>query len=433
MLENQEITVPPALRVKIIGVGGAGANALEHMTHSDLGQLPLAIVHTHARILQHHSIPNRLLLGLDRTHGIGSGGDAELARVMAESEAPQLAALSADADLVFILAGLGGGTGSGVTPVLAKAAKANGALVIAIVTTPFDFEGARRQKQAAHGLQAVRASADAVICIANEKMSGILDANTTIIEAFARTNDLLAQGVRGIWQMLTRPGLINVDFAYLHSVLRGRHTESLLAMAEASGENRARDVIQQLFNNPLIDGGELLADSDQVLVSLTGSRNLTISEINKVMEQLNRAIAGGQLIFGTAIDDTTPDKLSITLVASKKAKNSLATNSENTAESARSNPLLSPALDGSFLEDTATPRPAPRFIAPAPESTPEKTRELLVRQSSSRLRKGTSKWKQEMLALEIVSRGRFEKSEPTIHRGADLDVPTYIRRGIPLN
>jgi cell division protein FtsZ len=315
---------------------------------------------------------------------------------------------------------------------LAKAAKAHGALVIAIVTTPFDFEGVRRQKQALHGLQNIRGAADAVICIANEKMSGVLDANTTIVEAFARTNDLLAQGVRGIWQMLTRPGLINVDFAYLHSVLRGRHTESILAMAEASGENRARDVIQQLLRNPLLDGGEMLAESDQVLVSLTASKNLTIAEINKIMEQLSRLIAGGQLIFGTAIDESAPDRLSITLVAAKKSRGSLATNGENALENAR-NPLLAANLDGPFLEDAETPRPAPRFIAPAPESTPEKTRELLETKSTSRLRKGASKWKQEMLALEIVSRGRFEKSEPTIHRGADLDVPTYVRRGMPLN
>ena len=416
-------TTAPALRVKIIGVGGAGSAAVEHMAQTDLGRLPLAIVHTHARVLQQRSVSNKVLIGVNRTHGLGTGGDSEVARVMADAEIAQFQSLCAETDLIFIVAGLGGGTGTGLTPVLARAAKECGALVLAIATTPFDFEGARRMKQAQQGLQMLRAAADAVICIPNQKFTSLLDANTTILDAFNHTNALLAKSVRGIWQMLTQPGLINVDFAYLYSALRGRHIESALATAEAHGENRARDLIDQLLASPCLDEGHALASAEQVLVSLVGSQDLTLAEINKIMEQLNRRVENGQLILGTAIDPASTGKVSVTLLACRSSKN----NGDLAIDLSRNSAPSRAELDGPFIEDAATPRPTPRFNAPPPPSTPENARPLL------KGRKGSSKWTQELLNLEIVSRGRFEKSEPTIHRGADLDVPTYIRRGVPLN
>jgi cell division protein FtsZ len=431
-MHSESLTTTTGLKVKIIGVGGAGSAAVEHMAGSDLGQLPLAIVHTHARVLQQRRIETKVLVGVNRTHGLGTGGDFELARVMAETEISQFQELCQETELIFIIAGLGGGTGTGLTPILAKTAKETGALVIAIVTTPFEFEGQRRLKQAQIGLQALRAAADAVICIPNQKLAKLLDSHTTIVDAFQHTNELLTQGLRGIWQMLTRPGLINIDFAYLCSVLRGRHVESVLATAQAQGENRVRDIVEQIFGNPFLDQGQALANADQVLVSLVGSQDLTIAEINKIMEQLNRRVENGQLILGTAIDSSSSGKISLTLIASKNGKTG-SSSGDTTMDLSRSTSLQIKGVDSSFIEDTATPRPHNRFVAPAPQSTPERTRDLLDKRSSnSFIRKG-SKWTQELLNLEIVSRGRFEKSEPTIHRGADLDVPTYIRRGVPLN
>ncbi|HEV8542121.1 MAG TPA: cell division protein FtsZ [Verrucomicrobiae bacterium] len=428
---NQENAVSAPLRIQLIGVGGAGCAILEHARRTDLAQLQLAILHTHARVLQQYSIPRRVLVGLDRTHGLGSAGDVELARVMAEHDLPVLRELTADADLIFVVAGLGAGTGSGITPVLAKAAKSQGALVIALVTTPFSFEGAPRHKQAQAALQYLRGVADAVICVPNEKLAGMLDPQMTAVEAFARANDFLVQGIRGLWQMLTRPGLINVDFAYLRSVLRGRHAESVLAMAEARGLNRVAEMLETLFSNPLLLDGEALAQADHLLVSISAAKNLTVAEITRIMEELKTRIGKAELILGTAIDESAEDCLSLTLVASRNGK---APDESPTIELSRSSTsVLLGAVDGAFLEDVPGPRPAPRFVAPAPETTPQKARELFEKQGTSRIRKGTPKWKQETLALEIVSRGRFEKSEPTIHRGADLDVPTYIRRGVPLN
>ena len=429
MNPNLSLTTSKPLSVKIVGVGGAGASALEYMARTELSQIPLTAIHTHARVLEGKNVTHKMLVGVNRTHGLGTGGDPELARVMGEAERSRFEELCAGTDLLFIIAGMGGGTGTGIAPVLAAAAKQAGALVLAIVTMPFDFEGTRRSRQAQVGVQTLRTAADAVICLPNQKISHLLDPSTTVVEAFNYTNDLLAQSVRGIWRMLTQPGLINVDFTYLYSALRGRHVESAMATAEASGEHRAREVIEKLLRNPLLDCGEALAEADEVLVSLTGGSDLTIAEINKVMEQLNRHIENARLILGTAVDNSMPGRLSVTLIAARNTRSPSVPDAELPAEPARQG-TLKPAgeFDTSFFGEQHAPRPPARFVAPAPASTPQRTQELMEKQP-----KGRGKWKQELLNLEIVSRGRFEKSEPTIHHGADLDVPTYIRRGVPMN
>ena len=430
MNPNLSLATNKPLTVKIAGVGGAGASTLEYMARTDLSQLQLTAIHTHARVLDHKTVPHRMLVGVSRTHGLGTGGDPELARIMAEAERSRFDELCAGTDLLFIMAGMGGGTGTGVAPVLASAAKQAGALVLAIVTMPFEFEGTRRCRQAQVGVQTLRAAADAVICLPNQKISRLLDAHTTIVDAFNHTNELLAQSVRGIWRMLTQPGLINVDFAYLYSALRGRHVESAMATAEASGEHRAREVVEKILCNPLLDGGEALAEADEVLVSLTGGTDLTIAEINKLMEKVNGQVENGRVIFGTAVDPAMQGKISVTLIAARNTRSAAVPEGEMPAEAPSRQASLKPAgeFDTSFFGENQSPRPPARFVAPAPASTPQRTQELMEKQP-----RGRGKWKQELLNLEIVSRGRFEKSEPTIHHGADLDVPTYIRRGVPMN
>jgi cell division protein FtsZ len=431
MMNPDEIIAPTRqLTVKIIAVGSAGCNAVEHMNRTDLAPLGLSAVHTNARVLQSRNIRTKLLIGVNKTHGLGTGGDPDFARVMAETEFEQMKELCKDADLLFIVAGLGGGTGTGVSPVLARAAKESGALVLAVVTMPFEFEGPRRSRQAMGGLQLLKASADAVICLPNQKVAKIINDRTSVLEAFGYTNELMAQGVRGIWQMLTRPGLINVDFAYLYSVLRGRHVESSFATAEASGDNRAMEVVEKLASNPLLDNGQALNDAENILVSIVGGSDLSIADVNTVMEQINRRTDSTQIVMGAGIDEHAAGKIYVTVIASKNGKPSSAV-----GEVATRSIMPAGEIDTSFFEQSSAPVPRPpsRFKAPPPPSTPEKTQELFEKQSAARARKGASKLKQGLLALEIISRGRFEKSEPTVHQGADLDVPTFIRRGMPLN
>src|SRR5882724_10014139 len=273
---------------KVFGVGGAGGNAVDYMARQDFDGVSFMAVNTDAQALAQLAVPERLTLGAKLTRGLGTGGDPELGRAAAEEDAAQLRALCAGADVVCVVAGLGGGTGTGAGPVVARLAKECGALVLGIVTLPFEFEGGRRGRQAQLGLRDLKEAADGVICLPNQKVFKMIDQNTSVNEALKVTDELLAQGVRGIWRLLTHTGLINVDFNDLCAVVRGRHEESSLATVEASGENRSHEVVEKLMAHPFLECGQVLADADTVLVSLAGGPDMTLPEVNRVMEKINR-------------------------------------------------------------------------------------------------------------------------------------------------
>ena len=425
--------------ITVLGVGGAGCNAVNHLARESFAGVSFAVLNTDAPALALSAVPTKLNLGAKIMRGLGAGGDPERGRCAAEEDAEAIRALCEGADVVFVVAGLGGGTGTGAGPVIARLAKETGALVLAIVMLPFDCEGSRRARQAQLGLHELKAAADGVICLPNQKVFKLIDEHTSLLEAFHITNELVAQGVRGIWRLLSRPGLINVDFADLCSVTRGKHAESCLVTAEAQGENRAREVMEKIVAHPLIEGGQVLAESSGVLVCIAGGQGLAMAEVNRVMEQINRQCEQAHIIMGAAVDEDLGERLLVTLVAARR------NNADGGARNAdlQSEPALASDAGaavafsrGMELETPMTglgSRPASRFVAPAPESTPEKTERLLIQQNGSRGRKGGSRMKQGQLPLEIISRGRFEKSEPTIYHGQDLDVPTYIRRGVALN
>lgn len=403
-------------RIKVIGVGGAGCNAVTHISRSPFEGVEFIALNTDAAALSQSTIENKIVLGQKLTRGMGAGGDPERGRGAAEEDAARLKALCEGSDVVFVIAGMGGGTGTGASPVIARIAKDCGALVLGMLVLPFDWEGGRRLRQAQLGLHEMKADADGVICLPNQKLFSIIDEKTSMVETFTITHELLAQGVRGIWRMLMRPGLINVDFADLCSVTRGKHSENSLATAEACDEHRSKEVVEKLFKHPLLDGGQALTDAASVLVSLVGGPDLTMAEVNRVMEQINRQCESAHIIMGAAIEETMAGRLSITVVASKRVP-------VEREEMSPSAPELA--------EPAVTNRTTSRFIAPAPASTLENQEKLL--QNGARGRRKVTKLKQGQLPLDIISKGRFEKSEPTIHQGNDLDVPTYIRRNIPLN
>lgn len=421
------------LSVRIIGLGGAGLHAIQHMADTDLAELTYVAVHTNQRSLAESAISQKLLLGSKRLRGLGAGGDPGLGKAVAEEHIAELKAAAEGADLVFIVAGLGGGTATGAAPVLARAARETGALVLALVTLPFEFEGARRQRQAQLGFHHLKAAADGVICLPHQRLTRLLDENTSLVETFTITNDLLAQAIRGVWEMLSRPGLINVDFADLCSVLRGRHAESYFASAQARGEGRAREVVDQLLANPLLDSGQTLSEAEAILVNLVGGSDLTMADLNRILEQINRHAENARLILGASADPAFTGQIRLTLITSRQchpAEFEAANGDDETGSES-----VASELKRQFLDDSEVQRPASRFIPPPPALTPERTEQLWAEQSGrrGRRRKSNSRWKQGQLPLEIVSKGRFEKSEPTIHHGEDLDVPTYIRRGIALN
>ena len=413
--------VKRGFRIKVLGVGGAGCNAVSHIARTPFENVEFIALNTDAAALAQTTVSHKVVLGEKLTRGMGAGGAPERGRGAAEEDAATLKALCEGADVVFIAAGMGGGTGTGASPVIARMAKDSGALVLGMLVLPFEWEGGRRQRQAQLGLHEMKAAADGVICLPNQKLFKMIDEKTSLVETFAITHELLAQGVRGIWRMLMRPGLINVDFADLCSVTRGKHSENSLATAEACDEHRAKEVVEKLFKHPLLDNGQALTEAASVLVSIVGGPDLTMAEVNRVMEQINRQCESAHIIMGAAIEESFAGKISLTVVASKRAP----------AEPSDEMMAGAPELERQFVDPQSTMRPPSRFVAPAPATTVEATEKML--QNGARGKKKLSRLKQGQLPLEIVSKGRFEKSEPTIHQGQDLDVPTYIRRGVPLN
>jgi cell division protein FtsZ len=450
-----EKTGGPALKkqfsIKVCGIGGAGCNAAAFIAQSKFDSVDVLLLNTDAQALATSSLPGTWVLGRNRTRGLGTGGDPDLGRAAAEDDAATLASFCAGADLIFILAGLGGGTGTGAAPVLARVARETGALVLAMATLPFDFEGPRRRRQADLGLQQLKAAADAVICLPNQKLFKLLDENTSVLETFKAGNRLMADGLLGIWRLLSQTGLINLDFADLCSVTRGRHLASSFATAEAGGEKRGEQVIEKLLAHPLLDGGQVLNESDAVLVSIAGGPDLAMSQVNRIMEPLQRQCENAHLIFGAVIDPAFAGRLSVTLIASGRRPSDAASSpaaavpaadlSAPARGAAADPPALARAATADsakenasamqFLDPAASPHPPSRCVAPAPEMSNEKKEQLYTRQTGQSRRKSARLQKE--LPLEIVFKGRFDKSEPTIRHGEDLDLPTYIRKGVALN
>jgi cell division protein FtsZ len=410
----------PALKknisIKVWGIGGAGCNAVSALDAAALEGVQILAVNTDSQALEKAAVADKLVLGARRTRGLGTGGDPELGRAAAEDDLERMTAYGVGADIVFILAGLGGGTGTGAGPVLARLARESGALVLAIVTMPFEFEGQRRRDQAQAGLHLLKTAADAVICLPNQSLFKLLDEKTSVVDAFKISNALLAEGLHGIWRLLTHAGLINVDFADLCSVTRGRHSMSSFASAEASGERRVEQIVEKLMAHPLLEGGQVLNESDAVLVSLVGGPDLTLVEIDKMMEQLRRQCEHAHIIFGAAIDEQFSHRLSVTVIASRRQQEEI-------------KPAPGKAHAPQHLDKPAATHPS--VPAPPPDQTPEQ-QEQAQKSQNAKSRKKPSRLQRE-LPLEIVFKGRFDKSEPTIRHGEDLDLPTYIRRGVPLN
>src|SRR6266516_1355386 len=364
--------------LKVLGVGGAGCNAVEHIARqraaqSEFADVRLAAVNTDLQSLFDLSVECVMPLGATRTRGLGAGGDPDVGRTAAEEDTEQLRQLCAGAEVVVIVTGLGGGTGTGVSPVLARVAKEAGALVLAIATLPFECEGARRQRQAQVGLEELKEMADAVLCLPNQRVLKLIDENTSLIETFNLTNDLLAQGLRGIWRLLTRPGIINVGFADLCAVVRGQHAESSFACADARGEHRAREVIEKLLASPLLDGGAVLNEAESVLVSIVAGRDLTVAEVNRVMSQINRACENAHIIMGADLEADFADRLSVTVVATRPYQAPSETSSGVSPSAAEE----ASAFGTDFFEEQRHARPPSRFIAPPPDLSPDKKEQLL--------------------------------------------------------
>jgi len=409
--------------IKVIGVGGAGITVLDQLQRGGLAGVDFAAINTDPASLAATAAAEKLHLETRLLRGMGSGGDPDRGRTAAQENLPRLKSLCEGKDVIFIIAGLGGGAGTGISPVLARAAKETGALVIGFVMTPFDCEGTRRQRIALQGLNDLQAAADGLICLPNQKVFKLIDENTTALETFRITNEYLCDGVRSFWRLLTCTGLIDIHFDDLCQLLRDRHTENAFAVAEAAGATRSREVAEKLLAHPMLDAGQMLAEADALMISIMGGPDLTMAEVNRVMEQINRHCEHAQVVLGAAIDEAFRDRMAVTVIAARKSIE---------PGEGRLLPSAPHEMPDQSIREAVTARPASRFAMPSapadltdPSSVPGT--------GLSRQHRKPARMLQAQLPLESASKGRFDKSEPNIHKGEDLDLPTYVRRGVALN
>jgi cell division protein FtsZ len=416
--ESNATPLPEKVPIRVAGVGGAGIKVIEHLLAAGMPAAAFIALDSEPRSLAASSAADRVSLALPRVADTISG----LSRGF--EPPPVLQAALAGAELIFIVAGLGGTTGTLLSPLLARAAKQAGALTLCFVTTPFDFEGTRKKQAAREGMDELLAAADGVIGLPNQKLSKLIDGNTSFTEAFKLSNELLADAIRGIWRLRTHQGPVELHFDQLCELLRDQHTQSAFAVAEAQGPARSAEVLEKLMAHPMLEGGQILAEAESVLISLLGGPDLTLADVNRVMDELSNKCDGAQVSMGAAIDDSFRNRLAVTLIARRRPADA--------AETAVRQRGSAEPLNRQLLGESE-PKPESRFVPPPPALPPERMAQMFNRQPGLRGRRNAPKLRQTQLPLEIISKGRFDKSEPTIHRGEDLDVPTYIRRGVSLN
>ncbi|KAL3140835.1 Cell division protein FtsZ [Trebouxia sp. C0010 RCD-2024] len=319
-LPQQTRPPPPAkdhskATIKVIGVGGGGSNAVNRMLSSDLQGVEFWIANTDSQALASSPIrpESKLQIGERLTRGLGAGGNPQIGTKAANESKASIEKALQGTDMVFVTAGMGGGTGSGAAPVVAAAAKAQGILTVGIVTTPFSFEGRLRTQQAAEAIEALRVSVDTLIVIPNDKLLDAVDSNVPVGEAFRVADDVLRQGVRGISDIITVPGLVNVDFADVRAIMTGAGS-SLMGQGRASGKARARDAALAAISSPLLDVG--IERATGIVWNITGPADLTLFEVNEAAEIIYDLVdQNANLIFGAVVDPKLGQEVSITLIA----------------------------------------------------------------------------------------------------------------------
>ena len=300
--------------IRVVGVGGAGLNAVNRMIDADISQVEFVAVNTDIQQLQTSDAPVKIHIGRELTEGLGSGADPDLGRRAAEEAYDQVKRALRGSDMVFVTAGEGGGTGSGAAPVVARIAKELGALTVGIVTTPFKFEGTRRLSQATDGVDTLRSNCDTVIVVPNERLLEVLDRETSMLDAFRIADDVLRQGVQGICDLITLPGLINLDFADVRTIMKDAGTALMGIGFSASGENRARDAAERALRSPLIETD--IGGAKGILLSIAGGDDLSLYEVNEAAEVVRGAATDDtNIIFGATIDDRLTGQVWVTVVA----------------------------------------------------------------------------------------------------------------------
>ncbi len=301
-------------KIKVIGVGGSGGNALKRMIDAGIQGVDFVAVNTDAQDLHHSKAEHKVHLGKNLTRGLGAGMNPEIGRKAAEESKEEVYQAVSGAHMVFITCGLGGGTGSGASPVIAQAARESGALTVAVVTRPFTFEGMQRKRIAEKAFQELKESVDTIITIPNDKILNIIERNTPVTEAFGIIDDVLRQGVQGISDLITVPGLINVDFADVSAIMRNTGS-ALMGIGTGAGDDRAISAAKMAINSPLLDLS--IQGANGVLFNISGGNDLSMVEINDAAQVITENIdPDAKVIFGAVVDESLPEgEVKVTVIA----------------------------------------------------------------------------------------------------------------------
>ena len=299
--------------IRVVGVGGGGSNAVNRMIRAELMGVEFIACNTDAQALLQSDAPHKIRIGDKVTRGLGAGGDPSIGQRAAEEDSEKIAQAIEGSDMVFITAGLGGGTGSGAAPVVAEIAKAAGALTIGVVTKPFAFEGAKRKLAAEKAADELRAKVDTLITIPNDRLRDVVQKNTSIVDAFRVVDDVLRQGVQGISDIITMPGLINLDFADVRAIMKDAGS-ALMGIGRASGDNRAVEAARQAIASPLLEVN--IAGAQGILFNITGASTMSLFEVTEAAEEIRAAAdPEANIIFGTSFNDRLGDEIMITVIA----------------------------------------------------------------------------------------------------------------------
>jgi cell division protein FtsZ len=377
---SDDITFSSAARIKVIGVGGGGSNAVNRMIASDIEGIEFWTMNTDAQALSHSDATRRIQLGQKLTRGLGAGGNPAIGQKAAEESREEIAQALEGADLVFITAGMGGGTGTGAARIVAEVAKEMGALTVGVVTRPFTFEGRRRTNQAEEGISGLQSQVDTLIIIPNDKLLQAINEQTPVQEAFRIADDVLRSGVQGISDIITIPGLINVDFADVRTVMADAGS-ALMGIGEGSGKSRAREAAVQAITSPLLESS--IEGARGVVLNITGGADMTLIEVNTAAETIYEVVdPNANIIFGAVIDPNMQGEMRITVIAT------------------------------GFTGEIAEPPNRTRVISTPPRTAPP------VEPQARKQQSGTS-----------AGKDSFPQPQPPQNAGADL--PTFLQNRRP--
>lgn len=308
-------TIQDGAKIRVVGVGGGGGNAVNSMINRGIQGVEFISINTDLQALDKNLAPNKIQVGKNLTRGLGAGADPTVGKKAVEESREEIADMLTGSDMVFVTAGMGGGTGTGGAPMVANIAKSVGALVVGIVTKPFTWEGKRRLSQADEGISEMKKNIDTLIVIPNHRLLSIVEKNALFVEAFEKANQVLYNGTRGISEVITRSGFINVDFADVRTIMR-EMGDALMGTGFGKGENRSIEAAQAAISSPLLEGVSING-AQGVLVNITGGPNLTMNDVDSVMNVVYDAVSSdaANIIFGTVIDESLAEELYVTVIA----------------------------------------------------------------------------------------------------------------------